>query len=141
MRCGRIKIPIDLNNLITYNISEMAIARKDDSLQLLTVREVAQMLRLSVGAVRNLIVQKEIPALRLGKQYRIPKYVIDNLLSPFLGENREGLGFGMWSGSSETRDSVKYVRKIRKREESKPLEQVLEDLRKWEKTSSSTPTS
>jgi excisionase family DNA binding protein len=117
----------------------MSIALKEDSVQLLTVREVAKILRLSVGAVRNLIVQKEIPALRLGKQYRIPKYVIDNLLTPLLGESVESLGFGIWR--SETEDSARYVRKIRKREESKSLDAILDELRQWEKTSSSTPTS
>lgn len=116
----------------------MAIAHKDDSVQLLTVREVAEILRLSVGAVRNLIVQQEIPALRLGKQYRIPKYVIDNLLSPLLGESAESLGFGIWQGRE---DSARHVRKIRQREESKSLDTILEELRQWEKTSSSTPMS
>lgn len=119
----------------------MSLALKEDSVQLWTVREVAEILRLSVGAVRNLIVQREIPALRLGKQYRIPKYVIDNLLSPLLGESVESLGFGLWQGRSETKDSARYVRKIRKREESKSLDTILDELRQWEKTSSSTPTS
>ena len=119
----------------------MAIAQKEDSIQLLTVREVAHLLRLSVGAVRHLIIKKEIPALRLGKQFRIPKYVIDNLFSPLLGESPGTLGFGSWKGKTETKDSIKYVNQIRKKEDSKSLDEILEDLQKWEKTSSSTPTS
>lgn len=119
----------------------MAFALKEEDAKLLTVREVGRILRLSVGAVRNLIVKKEIPALRLGKQYRIPKYVIDNLLSPLLGETPEALGFGLWRGRGETGDSVRYVNKIRKKEEGKSLERILEELREWEKTSSSTRTS
>ncbi len=119
----------------------MAIASKEDYPKLLTVREVSHLLRLSVGAVRNLIIKKEIPSLRLGKQYRIPKYVLDNLLSPLLGESPETLGFGLWKGRKETKDSVGYVNRIRKKEESKSLERILEELREWEKTSFSTPTS
>lgn len=119
----------------------MAFVLKEEDAKLLTVREVARILRLSVGAVRNLIVRKEIPALRLGKQYRIPKYVIDNLLSPLLGETPEALGFGLWKGRKETADSVNYVNRVRRREGTKSLDQILEELREWEKTSSSTRTS
>jgi excisionase family DNA binding protein len=119
----------------------MAFQLKQEDPGLLTIAEVARLLRLSVGAVRNLIKKKEIPALRLGKQYRIPAYVIDNLLAPLLGESPESLGFGLWKGRKETRDAVKYVNKIRAREESKSLEQVLRELREWEKTFSSTRTS
>lgn len=114
----------------------MALATKEDDLKLLTVPEVARLLRLSAGAVRSLIVKKEIPALRLGKQYRIPKYVIDNLLSPLLGERPETLGFGLWKGCKETADAVGYVNRIRKKEESKSLEQILREMHEWERTSS-----
>lgn len=116
----------------------MALAIKEGEVKLLTVLEVARFLRLSVGAVRNLIVKKEIPALRLGKQYRIPKHVIDNLLSPLMGEAPEDLGFGLWKGRRETKDSVKYVNRLRKREEEKPLELILRELGEWEKASSLT---
>lgn len=116
----------------------MALAVKESEPRLLTVQEVARLLRLSVGAVRSLIAKKEIPALRFGKQYRIPKYVVDNLLSPLLGESPEALGFGLWKGRKETEDSVGYVNRVRKGEESKSLEQILEEFREWERTSSST---
>src|SRR3972149_3512545 len=102
---------------------------------LLTVQEVSHLLRISVGTVRSLILKKEIPALRLGKQYRIPSYVIENLLSPLLGESPESLGFGLWKGKKDTEDSVDYVHRIRKKEEAKSLAQILEEIRKWEKTS------
>lgn len=119
----------------------MAIATKEENPQLLTVPEVARILRLSVGAVRNLINKKEIPALRLGKQYRVPKYVIDNLLFPLMGESPEALGFGLWKGRKKTEDSVGTVNRMRKKEESKSLAEILEELREWEKTSSLTRTS
>lgn len=107
----------------------------------LTVGEVAKLLRLSTGAVRSLIGKKEIPAIRLGKQFRIPRYAIDNLLSPFFGKTPEELGFGMWKGRRETRDSVKYVNRLRAKDESKSLEQIIDELHEWEKTSSLTRTS
>jgi len=115
----------------------MSIAYKNEFISLLTVSEVARLLRLSVGAVRNLITKKEIPALRLGKQYRIPQYVIENLLSPLLGESPEELGFGLWKEQGETEDSVATVNRMRGQEEKKSLEQILRDIREWERTSSS----
>ncbi len=52
------------------------------------VEEVAKIFKLSVGAVRNLIREKELPALRIGKQYRIPKWAIDRYFNQlkFSGE-------------------------------------------------------
>ncbi len=119
----------------------MALSIQEDSPRLLTVREVAKILRLSVGSVRSLILKQEIPALRFGKQFRIPKHVIDNLFSPLLGETPEAMGFGLWKGRKETSNSMKYVQQIRRREESKSLDEILEELHAWEKASSSTPIS
>src|SRR3990167_5611998 len=107
--------------------------------QLLTVQEVADLLRLSTAAVRNLILKEEIPALRVGKQYRIPRYVIDNLMCPLLGKTPEELGFGMWK--KHPIDGVHYVNAIRKKDEGKTLDQILQELAQWERTFSSTRTS
>ena len=42
-----------------------------------TVEEFAKVFKLSPEAVRTLIRKGEVPAIRIGKQYRIPQDVID----------------------------------------------------------------
>lgn len=113
----------------------------EENSPLLTVQEVAHILRLSPGAVRSLIMHKEIPAIRLGKQFRIPRHIIDNLLSPLMGQTPEALGYGMWKGKKRIKDSVEYVNCLREKDESKTLDEIVRELHEWEKTFSLTPTS
>jgi excisionase family DNA binding protein len=49
-----------------------------------TVEEFAKIFKLSPEAVRNLIRQGEILAIRIGKQYRIPQNVVDRYFAQAL---------------------------------------------------------
>ena len=79
-----------------------------------TPEEVAKTMKVTGGTIRNLIKKGELFAIRVGDQYRIPHYVLDQWLSPFGGIDWESIGFGMWKNDSETKDPVRYVRKLRK---------------------------
>jgi excisionase family DNA binding protein len=50
--------------------------------QLLTVHEVAQLLRLTDKAVRHLIKRGDLHATLLGREYRIRKIDVDKMLEP-----------------------------------------------------------
>ena len=59
----------------------------------------------------------------------------DSFFSPLLGESPEAMGFGLWKGKAETKNSIKYVNKVREKEDSKTIDHILDKLRKWEKKS------
>jgi excisionase family DNA binding protein len=96
-----------------------------------TVDEVAAILRVPATTVRRLIRKQELPAIRLGRTYRVPKSAIDRLFAvPILGFSPEELGFGMWADDAEIGDSVEYVNRLRE-SDGRTLREVLEDLNSW----------
>lgn len=88
-----------------------------------TVEEFAKIFKLSPEAVRNLIRKGEIPAIRIGKQYRIPQGVIERYFAQALPP--EERGFGMWK--QKRVPSVAYVNALRKRDRRAP-DVFLKDL-------------
>jgi excisionase family DNA binding protein len=92
-----------------------------------TVTEVASIFRVTRRTIRQLIHSGTLPAMRLGRAYRIPQSAIDryfNLparthLAP------EDLGFGMLARDAE--DSVDYINRIRETE-NKSLQEMVEEL-------------
>lgn len=52
----------------------------DGSATFLTVGEVAEYMRLSRMTVYRMIERGEIPALRVGRSFRVPKAALDNVL-------------------------------------------------------------
>ena len=88
-----------------------------------TVEEFAKLFKLSPETVRILIRNGEIPAIRLGKQYRIPQDVVDR----YFAQTRppEERGFGMWR--KKPLPSLAYVNKLRDRDRRTP-EQLLQDM-------------
>jgi excisionase family DNA binding protein len=58
------------------------------------VDEFAKIFKLSAEAVRSLIHKGEIPAIHIGKQYRISQDVVDRYFAQALPP--EERGFGMW---------------------------------------------
>jgi excisionase family DNA binding protein len=88
-----------------------------------TLEEFAQVFKLSPEAVRNLIRQGEVGAIRIGKQYRIPQSVIDRYFAQALPP--EERGFGMWQ--QKRVDSLRYVNTRRDRDTHRP-EVFLADL-------------
>ena len=91
-----------------------------------TVEEFAKLFKLSSEAVRTLIHKGEIPAIRIGKQYRIPQDVVDRYFAQTLPP--EERGFGMWKRKPVA--SLSYVNKLRDRDHRTPeafLQDVAED--------------
>jgi excisionase family DNA binding protein len=79
-----------------------------------TVEEVAATFRVPVDTIRRLIRRGELPALRLGRSYRVPKNVVAQYLEqPTLSYRPEELGFAMWTGEAAQVDSVEYVNRVR----------------------------
>lgn len=87
------------------------------------VEEFARMFKLSAEAVRSLIHKGEIPAIHIGKQYRIPQDVVDRYFAQAIPA--EERGFGMWKQKPVA--SLTYVNKRRDRDRHTP-EAFLKDL-------------
>jgi excisionase family DNA binding protein len=80
--------------------------------QLFTVDEVAKIFRLTQAAIRRMIRAKELPAIKFGKEYRIPQSVIQNILNPLTDANLKDAGFGLWKTEKSPRGEA-WVRKTR----------------------------
>lgn len=48
--------------------------------ELLTINEVAQLLRVSRETVRRMLVRRKLFGIRVGAQWRVPRYAVDKLL-------------------------------------------------------------
>lgn len=92
-----------------------------------TVEEFAKIFKLSPEAVRTLIREGEISAIRIGKQYRIPQIVVDRYFAQALSP--EERGFGMWKQGRIP--SLTYVNKTRARDRRTPVT-FLKDIAKDE---------
>ena len=74
-----------------------------------TVEEFAKIFKLSLQSVRALIRTGEIPAIRIGKQHRIPQAVVDHYFAQATLPTERG--FGMWKKNRVP--SLPYVNKLR----------------------------
>lgn len=92
-----------------------------------TVEEFAKLFKLSPEAVRTLIRQGEIAAIRLGKHYRIPQQVVDRYFAQALPP--EERGFGMWRRKPVP--NLSYVNKLRG-QDRRPPDAFLRDMAKDE---------
>ncbi len=101
-----------------------------------TVEEFAGIFRLSPEAVRSLIRRGEISAIRIGRQYRIPRQVVARLFAQ--ATSPEKRGFGMWKGKSIK--GVRYVNALRDAER-RSGEDFLADLASEPGTRSTTSSS
>lgn len=88
-----------------------------------TVEEFARFFKLSAEAVRNLIRRGEIPAIRIGKQYRISEAVVDLYFARALPP--EERGFAMWKRKPVA--SLAYVNRLRDQDRRAP-EVFLKDM-------------
>ncbi len=93
-----------------------------------TVEEVAAIFRIPKRTVRRLIHRGELPAIRLGRLYRVPKAVIDEMfaLAP-VPEPPEEFGFGMWKADHDIVDAVAYVDRLRDAD-PRSLRELVSDL-------------
>jgi excisionase family DNA binding protein len=88
-----------------------------------TVEEFAKMFRLSPEAVRGLIHKGEIPAIRIGRQYRIPQGVVDRYFAQ--ATSPEERGFEMWAQKPVA--SLAYVNKLRD-QDRRTADEFLKDM-------------
>jgi excisionase family DNA binding protein len=88
-----------------------------------TVEEFAKIFKLSAEAVRNLIRKGEIPAIRIGKQYRIPQTVVDRYFAE--ATSPEERGFAMWAKNRIP--SVTYINKLRAKDH-RTIDAFLKDM-------------
>lgn len=95
-----------------------------------SINEVARIFRLTPRAVRALIRDGELPAIRLGQDYRVPKPVIDAFFANPLKSNftPADLGFGAFKRGKL--DSVAQVNRMRQRSK-KTLKNVVTELDAW----------
>jgi excisionase family DNA binding protein len=82
--------------------------------EMYTPEEVAKAFKVTAGTVRNLIKKGRLFAYQIGDQYRIPRFAIDQWLSPFAGIDWESIGYGAWKNDPSTSDPEGFVKKIRK---------------------------
>ena len=96
-----------------------------------TVTEVAAIFRVPSNTVRRLINRGDLPAIRLGRVYRVPKAVIDGLFDlPALLIPPEEFGFGVWGKDPNMGDAVTYVDHLRDTD-PRTLREVVADLSSW----------
>jgi excisionase family DNA binding protein len=96
-----------------------------------TVTEVAAIFRVPSDTVRRLINRGDLPAIRLGRVYRVPKAVIDGLFDlPVLPIPPEEFGFGVWGKDPNIDDAVTYVDHLRDAD-PRTLREVVADLSSW----------
>lgn len=93
---------------------------------LLTVDEFAQIFKLTQAAIRRMIRDKEIPAIKIGKEYRISEQVVHNLLNPLSENNLEHAGFGLWKNKNNPKGET-WVSEHRKKN-PKDLDSLLKEL-------------
>jgi excisionase family DNA binding protein len=98
-----------------------------------TVDEVAAIFRVPSDTVRRLIRRGDLPAIRLGRVYRVPRSVIDDYfdLPPASGPSDKDMGFGMWANDETIGDSVEYVNRLRAADK-RTLEEVVADPDLWQ---------
>lgn len=91
--------------------------------QVYTVMEFGKLLKLSAEAVRKLIRKGEIPAIRIGKQYRIPEDVVERYFAQ--ATSPEAREFRMWK--ERPVDSLRYINALRDRDH-RTAEELLHEL-------------
>lgn len=93
-----------------------------------SVEEVAKILKMSKKYIIKLIKEGKFGAMKIGKEYRVPKSVVDAffneaLTAPYPSEE---YAFGIWGGRRDIpEDSVAYVNKIREESDKKDLSDII----------------
>ena len=94
--------------------------------QFFTVEEVAEIFRFTTVAIRRLIHRQEIPAIKIGKEYRISKQAIDTLTRTLTEKTAKAAAFGMWNKKTNP-SGEQWVWKHRK-SDVRSLAELLKDL-------------
>lgn len=64
---------------------------KNEKPELFTVAEVAEMARISRMTVYRMVRSGELPALRVGSVYRVPRSAVEELMSRFVEYTEKGV--------------------------------------------------
>lgn len=82
-----------------------------------TVADFARIFKFSESAVRALIRQKKINAIKIGSRYRIPRKTFDQFFSQanLRYEDVVDECYGMWEGRQDIKDGLNYVKALRSR--------------------------
>jgi excisionase family DNA binding protein len=98
-----------------------------------SVEEVANMLKISRRYILKLIREGKFGAMKIGKEYRIPKSVLDSFFNQTSAAPYpiEEYGFGIWANRADiSEDSVEYVNRIREESEKRDLSEIITDAEK-----------
>jgi excisionase family DNA binding protein len=93
-----------------------------------SVEEVAKILKMPKKYIVKLIREGKFGAMKIGREYRVPKSVVDSffneaLTAPYPSEE---YGFGIWADRRDIpEDSVEYVNKIREESDNKELSDII----------------
>lgn len=95
-----------------------------------SIEEVARILKVSKRYIMKLIKEGKFGAIKIGKEYRVPKSVIDSFFNqavtvPF---PMEEYAYGIWADRNDLPDnSVDYVSKIREESDKKSLSDIISE--------------
>ena len=98
-----------------------------------SVEEVARILKISRRYIFKLIREGKLGAMKIGKEYRIPKSVLDSYFNQASAAPypTEEYAFGIWADRGDiSEDSVDYVNRIREESEKKELPEIITDAEK-----------
>lgn len=93
-----------------------------------SVDEVAKILKISKKYLVKLIREGKFGAMKIGKEYRVPKSVVDSFFNEaFTGPYPvKEYGFGIWADRKDIpEDGVEYVNKIREESDKKELSEII----------------
>jgi excisionase family DNA binding protein len=95
-----------------------------------SVEEVAKILKIPKRYIIKLIREGKFGAMKIGKEYRVPKSVVDSFFNEALTAPYplDEYGFGVWADRVDLpEDSVEYVNKIRKESDKKDLPDIINE--------------
>ena len=96
-----------------------------------SVEEVAKILRLSRRYIIKLIREGKFGAMKIGKEYRVPKSAVDSYFNQASAAPypTEEYGFGIWAERADiSENSVEYVNKIRQESNKKDLSDIITEV-------------
>jgi excisionase family DNA binding protein len=94
------------------------------------VNQVARIFNLTPRAVRALIREGELPAIRLGRYYRVPKAIIDAFFVQPLKSNFTPADLGFGARKRGRSNSIAQVNRMRDRNK-KTLKETVAELDAW----------
>ena len=95
-----------------------------------SVEEVAKILNISKKYIVKLIREGKFGAMKIGKEYRVPKSVVDSFFNEALSAPypSEEYGFGIWADRADIpEESVEYVNKMREECDKKELSDIISE--------------